>query len=165
MVERQSAPSKKFVTSVNPSAMEPNIMARRSILCIDPNPIKNGEEPSWFLSVFCIFRRLGVWYCKFGFIAELCSAERYKIRAEQARPIQDIETAVAVWVFTYLVSLYLVTCISPKNCNFMFTSSAAYTRSPSRCRGGDAWWPAPGCGRGIRRWIRPFLSSCPSRRA
>jgi hypothetical protein len=32
-------------------------------------------------------------------------SKRYKIRRYK---IQDIETAVAVWVFTYLVSLYLV---------------------------------------------------------
>ena len=31
--------------------------------------------------------------------------------------IQDIETEASVRFFAYLVSLYLVSCISPKNCN------------------------------------------------
>ena len=53
-------------------------------------------------------------YIKFGFIEQIQDTEiqdtRYKI--------QDIETGVVVRVFTYLVSLYLVTCISPPNPNF-----------------------------------------------
>ena len=44
-------------------------------------------------------------------------ANRYR---DTRYKIQDIETEVAVRVFTYLVSLYLVTCISPKNCNLSY---------------------------------------------
>ena len=50
---------------------------------------------------FCV-----LWYYKFGFIEEIQDTE-----------IQDIETAVAVWFFHIL---YLVTCISPINCNLPF---------------------------------------------
>ena len=55
---------------------------------------------------------LGGDYCfKFGFIEQI---QRYEIQDTRYR------TRFAVRVFAYLVSLYLVTCISPLNCNLSY---------------------------------------------
>ena len=64
--------------------------------------------------------------CEFS---NLGLSNRYKIRRYK---IQDIETAVAVWFFTYLVSLYLVSlylCISPTNCNFTSPKPSPATKN------------------------------------
>ena len=60
-----------------------------------------------------------------GGFSNLGLSKRYQIRRYK---IQDIETGVAVRVFTYLVSLYLVTCISPINCNLNILQSPKYGR-------------------------------------